>query len=235
MNNTIQQDLASYATSQRKRTNERFFKTGKGEYSEHDRFLGVALPDIRRVVKQHRQASRQALEKLLKSPLHEERLCGLLILVQQYQKTDDTNDKQAIFNYYVKNLKHVNNWDLVDVTVPKIIGAHLLHREKKLLYTLAKSSNLWKRRTAILATYTFIQHNKFQDTIKLAELLLGDSHDLMHKATGWMLREVGKRDQAVLEQFLDKHGKRMPRTALRYAIERFPEQKRKQYLISSKA
>ena len=228
---SLKKQLTHYANTERKKTNEWFFKTGKGEYSEHDKFIGVAMPDLRRVVKANPDASFKDIQPLLKSKIHEERLLGLLLLVQRYEKS---KEKQRVFDFYVKNLSSVNNWDLVDVTVPKVIGAHLVTRKRTMLYTLAKSKDLWERRISIVATFAFIHKKQYKDTVAISEMLLKDKHDLIHKAVGWALREVGKKDIAVLKKFLKTHAKTMPRTTLRYAIERFDEKTRKHYLISSK-
>ena len=227
----IKKLLKAHATEERRKQVEVFFKKGKGSYSEHDVFIGVTMPELRQIAKKYIVLKEVEIQKLLDSKFHEERMCGLLILVYQYQKGDNC---KKIFSYYVKNIKSVNNWDLVDVTTPSIIGDYLLDKDKKLLYTFVKSDNLWERRIAIVSTYTFIKKGKLKDTIKIATLLLKDKHDLIHKAVGWMLREVGKKDIKVLEQFLKQYATVMPRTMLRYAIERFEEKKRKHYLISSK-
>lgn len=208
---------------------QRFFKTGKGEYGEGDVFLGLTVPQVRSIALQYKTIALSNIEKLLKSKIHEERLTAFLILVYQFQKGDDAS-KHAIFNFYLNHTKWINNWDLVDLTAPKIVGSFLLHKPKKKLYTLAKSKSLWERRIAILATFTCIQNNTFDDTLRIATLMLNDPHDLIHKAVGWMLREIGKRSIIIEEQFLNQYYKQMPRTMLRYAIEKFPEKKRKVYL-----
>jgi len=204
-----------------------FFKTGKGQYGEGDRFLGITVPLVRNVVHQFKSLPLSETEQLLQSIYNEERLLALLIFVEQYQKGEN---QEAIYELYLKNRKQVNNWNLVDASAPLILGAHLLQDKRDLLLKLAKSKSLWDRRIAIVSTFAFIRNNEFDDTLKITELLLGDSEDLLHKACGWMLREVGKRNTQVLEQFLQQYGNKMPRTMLRYAIERFPEVRRKQYL-----
>jgi 3-methyladenine DNA glycosylase AlkD len=208
-----------------------FFKTGKGEYGEGDRFWGVTVPEERIIAKANRDLKFTEIEKLLKHPFHEARLTGLFILVYKYEKTDD-KPKKKIYNFYIRNLKAVNNWDLVDTTAPQIIGDYLERnkKEKKILYKLSESKNLWERRIAIVSTWYFIRKNDFTDTLKISEKLLKDKEDLIHKAVGWMLREVGKRNEKTLLKFLDKHVKRMPRTALRYSLERLSENKRKYYM-----
>ena len=206
-----------------------FFKTGKGQYAEGDRFLGITVPAIRQLSRQFRQLGLTDCERLLQSAYNDERLLSLLILVEQYRKGDD-GVKNKVYQIYLNNRHRVNNWNLVDGSAPYIVGAHLLHRDRSLLFELAQSRSLWDRRIGILATLTFIRADDFTDTLKLTKQLLGDEHDLMHKACGWMLREVGKRNQSVLEDFLRQHHDAMPRTMLRYAIERFSPAKRTGYL-----
>ena len=206
-----------------------FFKTGKGEYGEGDIFAGIKVPVQRKIAKEFLNLSFTELKELLKSKVHEERLIALLILVEKYEKGEKKeNDK--IFRFYIDNTKGINNWDLVDLSAPKIIGHYLLNKDKKLLYDFAKSENLWDRRIAILSTYSFIKSGSYDDALRISDLLLNDKHDLIHKAVGWMLREVGKNNLAVEEIFLQPRYNKMPRTMLRYAIEKFPETKRKKYL-----
>ena len=226
----LRRELRQAASAERARILGRFFKTGKGQYGEGDVFLGVTVPESRRLAKRFNYLKMSEIGILLKSKIHEERLVGLLILVDLFQKGDDKNKKQ-IFNFYLKNTKYVNNWDLVDLTAEKIVGAYLFNQSKSILYKLAKSKSLWERRIAIVATYYFIKNNEFDETLKIAKILFSDSHDLLHKAVGWMLREVGKRNQMTLEKFLRKNYKSIPRTTLRYAIERFDEKLRKAYLL----
>jgi 3-methyladenine DNA glycosylase AlkD len=226
----IKSELLKHQRPEKAKFHLRFFKTGKGEYGEGDQFLGVSMPNQRKVAKKyHKEISLKEITDLLKSKIHEHRMTGLLFLVYKYEKSNE-KEREILFNFYIKNLNAINNWDLVDVTTPNIVGNWLIDKDKDILYTFARSSNLWKRRIAILATFRFIKHNKFDDTLKIAKILLNDKHDLIHKAVGWMLREIGKRDQVLLETFLHKHYKEMPRTMLRYAIERFEESKRKMYL-----
>ena len=206
-----------------------FFKTGKGEYGEGDIFAGIKVPVQRKIAKEFLNLSFTELKELLKSKVHEERLIALLILVEKYEQGEE-KEKDKIFRFYIDNRKGINNWDLVDLSAPKIIGHYLLNKDKKLLYDLAKSDNLWDRRIAILATYSFIKSGHFDDALRISDLLLNDKHDLIHKAVGWMLREVGKNNLAVEEIFLQPRYNKMPRTMLRYAIEKFPETKRKKYL-----
>jgi 3-methyladenine DNA glycosylase AlkD len=206
-----------------------FFKTGKGQYGEGDIFLGLMVPIQREMVKKYQDLPLVDIQKLLDSKIHEERLIALLILVLQFKK-GDASKRKTIFDFYLKNSRNINNWDLVDLTAPNIVGEFLLDKDRIIIYKLAKSHNLWEKRIATLATFTFIKFGKFKDALKIAEILLNDNHDLIHKAVGWMLREIGKRDLLAEERFLKKHYKKMPRTMLRYAIEKFPEKKRKKYL-----
>lgn len=222
-------DLEKLADPERAQRLSRYFRTGKGEYGEGDVFLGITVPEQRNIAKKYRGAPLKDLKKLLSSKIHEHRLTALLILVDQYQRANEQG-KEKIFSFYIKNLDHVNNWDLVDLSSHRIAGAHLLNKDKSLLYELVKSNNVWMRRIAVLSTFHFINQNQFKDSLKIAELLLNDPHDLIHKAAGWMLREIGKRDTELEEIFLLKHCKKMPRTMLRYAIEKFDRKKRLFYL-----
>ena len=230
----LKEDLKKLATPQRAKVSASFFKTGKGQYGEGDIFIGVTVPDTRKIAKNYLQLELPQITILLESPVHEHRLIALLILVERFKKADD-KIKTEIYKFYLKHTKYVNNWDLVDLSAHYIVGSYLFEKDKAMLYKLVKSNNLWERRIAIIATFAFIRKNKFQDTFKIAELLLQDKHDLMHKAVGWMLREVGKKDQRALETFLKQHYKIMPRTMLRYAVERFDEKKRKEYMQKSKS
>jgi 3-methyladenine DNA glycosylase AlkD len=207
-----------------------FFKTGKGEYGEGDIFWGITVPRRRIIVQKYfQEISFFDLKYLLEQKVHELRFSGVATLVLKYQK-GSTKEKERVAKFYLKNLKGINNWDLVDLSAPQILGDYFLEKDKTVLYKLAKSKNLWERRIAIVATFGFIKKEKYADTLKIAEIMLLDSHDLIHKAVGWMLREVGKRDKEVETSFLDKFAKKMPRTALRYAIERFSLEERARYL-----
>jgi 3-methyladenine DNA glycosylase AlkD len=206
---------------------QRFFKTGPGEYGEGDRFLGLTVPQVRGLVRRFHPADFEVIGRVVASPQHEERLLGLLLLVERYRKGSDP-ERAAAYRLYLRSLPHVNNWDLVDVTAEHVVGAHGVGRARLLAW--AASTNLWRRRIAIISTFYDIRRNRFANALAVAARLLGDPEDLIHKAVGWMLREVGKRDIAALERFLRRHGRVMPRTMLRYAIERFPEAKRKAYL-----
>jgi 3-methyladenine DNA glycosylase AlkD len=208
---------------------QRFFKTGPGQYGEGDIFYGIMVPIQRSLAKKYKDLSLPELKKLLGSPVHEERLIGLMICVEQVRKGDDQK-KEDIFNFYHSNRKRINNWDLVDLTADRISGAYLFNKDKSLLYKLANSENIWEKRIAIMSTFHFIKNRSYNDALCISEILLHDKHDLIHKAVGWMLREIGKRDLKTEEDFLLKYYKNMPRTMLRYAIEKFPENKRQAYL-----
>jgi 3-methyladenine DNA glycosylase AlkD len=225
----VQAKMRSLADSALAKSAARFFKTGPGEYGEHDVFLGLRAATLRQLAKDHQGLPLEETERLLHSDVHEERALALLILVRTLAKAADSVRKQ-IHELYLANKQFVNNWDLVDVSAPALVGGYLADKSRKPLIGLAKSKSLWERRIAIVATQHFIRLNDFADTLKIAKILLTDDEDLIHKAVGWMLREVGKRDEPVLEAFLGEHCRRMPRTMLRYAIERFPINKRQAYL-----
>ncbi len=208
---------------------QRFFKTGKGEYAEGDRFLGVTVPHVRAVARQFRELPLVDVLGLLHSLMHEERLLALVILVRQFQR-GDARTRQKMFTAYLRNRRHINNWDLVDTSAEHILGPMLLTGNRRVLDQLVASQRLWDRRIAVMSTFHFIRHGRFAETLRLAKRLLTDEHDLMHKAVGWMLREIGKRDRPTLERFLCRHARKMPRTMLRYAIEHFPGAKRRRYL-----
>lgn len=207
----------------------RFFKTGPGEYGEGDRFLGIRVPVLRTLAKKHRSLDLSGCRALLGSPYHEARLLALLILVQAYDRGDEEL-RDSIYRLYMDEIGRVNNWDLVDSSAEYIVGPHLEKRKKTILYDLARSTSVWERRIAILATFHYVKAGSFDETLRIADMLLLDPHDLIHKAVGWMLREVGKRDQAVAEAFLRPRYRRMPRTMLRYAIEKYPDELRRRYL-----
>ncbi len=227
---SLKSDLQKLTSSEKVLIYQRFFKTGPGEYGEGDVFLGITMPNIRKMVKKYyKDISISQLNKLISSKFHEERMTALLILVEKYQKGNQ-QEKKEIYDYYLNNTQYINNWDLVDLSSYKIIGEHLLDKDKEILYQLARSKDLWEKRIAIISTMTFIRNNQFKDTLAISEVLLRDNHDLIHKAVGWLLREVGKRDRGVEEIFLKKHYQSMPRTMLRYAIEKFPEDLRQKYL-----
>jgi 3-methyladenine DNA glycosylase AlkD len=225
----IIRDLSELRDPEKAKKLSGFFKTGQGQYGEGDVFWGITVPAQREIAKRHIDLSLSDLQKLLSSKVHEYRLTALLILVSKYQKANDPG-KNEIFSFYLKNTENINNWDLVDLSAPKIVGDYLVNKDKSILFKLAKSSNLWERRIAILSTFKFIANSDFEDALSISELLLHDDHDLIHKAVGWALREIGKRDQEIEERFLRKYFMNMPRTMLRYAIEKFGEEKRKFYL-----
>jgi 3-methyladenine DNA glycosylase AlkD len=226
----VRKELKSMADLDKAAILQRFFKTGPGQYSEGDIFIGVMVPQSRHVAKKFSQLPLGEVRTLLYSHIHEERLVALLILAWRYNSASNSREKEEIAKFYLYHIKQVNNWDLVDLSAPNILGAHLVDsRDRRLLYRLAGSENVWERRIAIVATHHFIRNGDFSDTLNIAEMLLQDRHDLIHKAVGWMLREVGKRDAAAEEAFLEMHCSVMPRTMLRYAIERLPENKRRRY------
>ena len=224
----LKQDLNKLEHKEKAKILQRFFKTNKGEYGEGDIFLGIKVPEQRKIANKYDLNLKQ-IQELLSSKIHEYRLTALFTLIQKYKKANQT-EKQEIFNFYLKNTNNINNWDLVDLSAPKILGDYLLNKERTTIYQLAKSNNLWENRISILSTYQFIKNNQFEDTLNISKILLTNKHDLIHKAVGWMLREIGKKDLQILERFLKQHHKQMPRTMLRYTIERFSKAKRKVYL-----
>ena len=228
----LKDDLNKLGNMEKARMFSRYFKTGPGQYGEGDVFLGVNVPELREVAKNYTELGLEELEVLLESKVHEHRFISLIILIGKYKGGDD-EDKKKIFNFYLRNYKNINNWDLVDLSAPAIVGDYLSDKveEKQVIYDFALSDNLWKKRISIISTLEFIRNKNFEDTLKIAEILLNDEHDLIHKASGWMLREVGKRGGKKEENaFLQKFYNKMPRTMLRYAIERFPEEERRKYL-----
>ena len=225
----IKKEIKKNANPQKAELLQRFFKTGPGQYGEGDIFLGIMVPVQRSIAKKYKELSLKNIKELLNSDKHEERLIALLILVEQYKKGDEQK-KEDIFTFYHLNRKRINNWDLVDLTAHIISGSYLIDKDKIILYKLAESKNIWDRRIAVISTFHFIKNNVFNDALGIAEILLNDKHDLIHKAVGWMLREIGNRDMNTEEGFLEKYYKKMPRTMLRYAIEKFPEKKRLAYL-----
>ena len=226
---TIQSKLKGLANKKNAEIAQRFFKTGPGEYGEGDIFLGIRVPVLRELAKEYLTITVKEPEQLLKTPIHEERLLVLFILIRIYSKAEEVI-KKAIYKLYLKNTKFINNWDLVDSSAEYIVGDFLLDKGKTPLYQLAKSKNLWERRISVMSTFCFIKRRQYSETLKVAKTLLKDKEDLIHKAVGWMLREVGKRDLSLEEEFLKKNYNEMPRTMLRYAIEKFPETKRQGYL-----
>jgi 3-methyladenine DNA glycosylase AlkD len=221
--------LKSLASHEVAKSAARFFKTGPGQYAEGDKFIGIKVPTLRTLSREFRAMTHHEIDLLLQSPIHEERHLALMILVLQEGKGDDAQQK-AIFDLYLRNTRFINNWDLVDCSAPQIVGGYLLNRSRKPLRTLVKSKSLWERRISIVSTQHFIRHGDLDETLTISQKLLHDKEDLIHKATGWMLREVGKKNRSVLEGFLDQHATAMPRTMLRYAIEHFSPEQRREYL-----
>ncbi|RGN51255.1 MULTISPECIES: DNA alkylation repair protein [unclassified Bacteroides] len=225
----IQQELEMYIDPVKKEYLPKFFKTGKGQYGEGDKFLGIVVPNVRLVAKKHREESFETVKELMRSEYHECRLCGLLILVERFKKSDE-KDRKEIYEFYLSQTERINNWDLVDLSASYIVGEYLKDKSREPLYRLAESELLWEQRIAVVSTYAFIKNSDFTDIYALAKKLLTHEHDLMRKAIGWMLREAGKRNKDLLVAFLEKYCLAMPRTMLRYAIEKFPEEERKYYM-----
>jgi 3-methyladenine DNA glycosylase AlkD len=231
MLNHLIEEIKKSANPEKGKHFQRFFKTGKGEYGEGDVFLGLTMPQQRAIIKNYNDLSFNDLQTLLNSKFHEYRMAALLILNNKYKKAKKDNlEKRRIYEFYMKNTKNINNWDLVDLSAPNVPGAFLLKEGTDTLRILAKSNNLWERRIAIVSTAAFIRNGKLGETLAISEMLLHDEHDLIHKATGWMLREVGKRNKNVLEIFLASRHKEMPRTMLRYSIEKFSPEERKKWM-----
>ncbi len=226
----IQQELSKLANPAIAEHSQRFFKTAKGEYGYGDVFIGIRVPELRKLAKKYVDLGFPDVEKLIKSKIHEERLTGLIILVNKYKAAKDENERNKIYGIYTSHFKYINNWDLVDVTCPKIIGPHLTDKNRKILYTWAKSDHLWTKRIAMITNWWFVRNGDLNDVFKISKILLHDEHDLIHKAVGWMLREAGKKNRKAMEAFLKQHYMTMPRTMLRYAIEKLPEARRQQYL-----
>lgn len=226
----LKKDLQKLSSPEKAKASAWFFKTGAGQYGEGDQFIGVTVPEQRVVAKKYKDLPLVEAEQLLKSTTHEERLVALIILVEQFKKADGPTKKE-IHDFYLSHTDRVNNWDLVDLSAEYIVGGYLVDKPKDVLYKLAHSESLWERRIAMISTYYYIKQGESKYTLEIAQILINDKHDLIQKAVGWMLREVGKRcSQEILIKFLDKHAATMPRTALRYAIEHFPEEKRQKYL-----
>lgn len=225
----VEQELRSLSSPERAASSKWFFKTGKGQYGYGDKFLGVTVPNQRKVAIKFAELPTNDIKNLLESPLHECRLTALFILVSQYKRADEAR-KAQISKFYLTNRDRVNNWDLVDSSSSQILGNHLLHRDRKILYKLAKSQILWERRISIISTLAFIANDQFEDSLSISQILLDDSEDLIHKAVGWTLREIGKKSRPTLLEFLDQYAGSMPRTALRYSIEHLPPIQRKHYM-----
>lgn len=228
---TIQSQLKSLSNPEKKAYFPTFFKTGKGQYGEGDLFIGIIVPDIRKVAKANKDITPEEIELLLNNSFHECRMCALMILVEQFKKGKKENERKSIFDFYLSHTSRINNWDLVDLSAKDIVGEYLADKQNRtVLYELAESSLLWDQRIAVIATFAFIKRHDFTDIIKLSEKLLYHKHDLMHKAIGWMLRETGKKDKSVLIGFLDKHHQSMPRTMLRYSIEKLSAEEKSYYM-----
>lgn len=224
-------ELQSVGSPEKAAHLSRFFKTGPGQYGEGDRFLGVVVPQTRSIAKANKAMPLDELQRLLDSSWHEARLCALLVLVYRFQdKKTPEAEREKMYRFYLKNTRRCNNWDLVDLSCRDIVGEYLVNRDRSVLYELAASDNLWEQRISIVCTWAFIRRSDFTDTLALAERLMTHKHDLMHKAVGWMLREVGKRDRDTLTDFLECYATQLPRTALRYAIEHYPEDRRQYFL-----
>ncbi|MFQ6011470.1 MAG: DNA alkylation repair protein [Nitrososphaerales archaeon] len=226
----LRKELSDRADPEKARIYQRFFKTGPGQYGEGDIFLGITVPQSRAIAGNYNDLAYSDIKLLLTSRIHEERLISLLLLVRKITRTS-TENKEEVVKFYLDNIRGVNNWDLVDLSAPRILGEYLRHRkDRRVLYNFARSGDLWKRRIAIITTLAFIRDNDFHDALKLSEILVKDEHDLIQKAVGWTLREIGKKEQKTEELFLKKYHRIMPRTMLRYSIERFPQEKRIAYL-----
>lgn len=226
----LKKELRRFSSPTKAKASAWFFKTGLGQYGEGDKFIGVTVPNQRQIARKFKDLSLTEIEMLLRSPIHEERLVSLIILVNQFKKADE-KDKKEIFEFYLANTNQINNWDLVDTSAGYIVGGYLIDKPRDILGKLARSESIWERRIATIATLAFIIKGDPNDALKIAEILLNDEHDLIQKAVGWMLREVGKRcGENYLTSFLDKHAYKMPRTMLRYSIEHFPPEKRQKYL-----
>lgn len=231
--NKLKKELAKYADSNDAVFLQRFFKTGPGEYGEGDQFIGVRVPQTRKICKQFITMPLTEIQKLLYSPIHEHRLAAVIILAEQYKRSKNITQKQNIFDVYLLNIQNgrINNWDIIDVTAPHIIGEHLINKNRKLLLRFAKNNDIWQRRAAIISTFAFIKNGDPSTTLEIAEILVNDKHDLIQKAVGWALREMGKSvDQKLLTNFLDNHAAEMPRTMLRYAIEKLDPVKKSYYM-----
>jgi 3-methyladenine DNA glycosylase AlkD len=230
---TIIKELKNYGSPERAKHSLRFFKTGPGQYGEGDLFYGTSVPEMRIVAKKYKSIGLDDIQELLHNRYHECRLVALLILVDKFEHSKNGSERKNFYEMYLDNTEHINNWDLVDLSAHKIVGKYLYDKDRERLYELARSDDLWKKRISIISTAYFIGKKDFSDTLKISEILLHDKHDLIHKAVGWMLREVGKKDRGLEEKFLMKHHRTMPRTMLRYAIEKFDDKKKKYYMEKS--
>ena len=227
---TVFAELQNLSNDKIAEHSQRFFKTGRGQYGEGDIFLGIRVPVLRGISKKYQKIELNDLDNLLTSKYHEARLIALYILVLKFKKSKVEEDKKNIVEFYLKHTKYINNWDLVDSSAHYILGPYLMEKDKSILYQFAHSEDLWEKRIGMMSTFHFIKNKQYNDALKIAEILVNDDHDLIHKAVGWMLREIGNRNKSVEEAFLLKYYKTMPRTMLRYAIEKFPADERKEYL-----
>jgi 3-methyladenine DNA glycosylase AlkD len=227
--NSIKSEINNFSSSEKAKVLSRFFKTGPGQYGEGDKFIGVKVPEIRKIAKKYKDLSNKEIISLLENDIHEYRLRALIIMVLKMRIVSDEGRKE-LYDLYLENIQHINNWDLVDLSCYEIVGAYLEDKSRKPLYNLARSKNIWERRTAIVSTYKFIRKGDLDDTFKISEILLDDECDLIHKAVGWMLREAGKSDLRRLEGFLDDYAEYMPRTTLRYSIERMDANNKARYM-----
>jgi 3-methyladenine DNA glycosylase AlkD len=227
---SLRKELNDEADPEKAKELQRFFKTGKGQYGHGDVFIGIKVPVLRKIAKKNNDICMSDVIVLLRSRIHEERLIALIILVSWFEKKDE-GTKEKIFSIYMDNTESINNWDLVDISAPRIVGAFLVNKKRDILYSMAASESLWEKRISIIATLYFIKKGQYKDTLKISRMLITEEHDLIHKAVGWMLREVGKNcSKEILTGFLKRYYKKMPRTMLRYSIERFPPEVRKKYL-----
>lgn len=223
-------ELHSAANPEKAKFLQGYFKTGKGQYAEGDVFLGITTPVVRGIAKANGALPLSEIQTLLDSEYHEARVTALVILTQQFKKAKDESERTGLYAFYLRNTRRINNWDLVDISCRDVVGGYLLGKDRNVLYRLAESGSLWEQRIAIVSTWMFIKHCQYDDTLALSVKLIGHGHDLMHKAVGWMLREVGKKDRDVLTGFLETHAAQLPRTALRYAIEHYPNDQRQRFL-----
>ena len=229
MLNKLKKELKENSDSKKAKLSQKYFKTGKGEYGEGQIFLGINTPKKREIAKKYVNLGLENLRKLLESNIHDEKFIALIILEHKYKNSDE-KVKKEIFDFYLNNLENINNWDLVDISCYKIIGDYLVDKKRDILYELAISENLWKRRISMISCFAFIRKDDLKDALKISKILIQDKHDLIHKAVGWMLREIGNKDKKILENFLEKNYKKIPRIMLRYSIEKFPENERKKWL-----
>ena len=227
------ESLQALADEQKAVFSQKFFKTAKGQYAEGDIFWGIKVPETRQIAKAYRDIPLAELKKVIANPVHEVRLCGLMVLVEQFKKSNEYKRSEIVY-FYLSNIKCINNWDLVDLSCYNILGRYLINKPRGILYLMAESKNMWEQRIAIVSTWSFIRNREFVDTLAIAEMLLDHKHNLIHKAVGWMLREISKKDEAVMLDFIEKHYEKIPRTTLRYAIERLPKNVRKEILYRIK-